>query len=742
MKTHFSAPAPIRRARIRILVSCLILCGATTSHASTAYGTLNNFDCVNDTGVEAHGFEIELDDVHSKDITYTYDYNHYGVPKITEDNADPLHPKVFVRYASAKNPDGTWAAYTAIPAGPIPPTQGHQFTNPAINFGGEHFGVGYYGAPTNVKYNWLIDDLTPGHNLIHGPPVYVATPTFTYFPVAPAQPVAQVQAVIVPPPPPAPPVLQFGVATWVKEIKTTTHNPNKVELFDLVDPDPANPSEKNWANGEPAEVEVEWRLLQTEFANAANPKGQLQGAPEDLPGGDEVITRRYEFYKYTGPIDAETGQAPADTVGPDGMHGVGTVTYADHFDPIAGEWVTVTVDTSTLVIVGEFFGAQMSGFEAAANLGLIDHIPDGQLNMPYAERTVVVAGAAPFFLTITGDLPPGMTLDPVTGVLSGTPSMVGNFAFTVDASDTANAHVAKTYHATVFSDLAPPTYAVATSASPANGGNTSGDGLYDSGANVTVMAVPNPGFAFVNWSEIKVFSQDPSYSFTAAANRTLVANFFAPAPTSIVSRKTHGAAGDFNVDLPLTGSAGIECRNGQGATADHHQVVFTFAVPITLSGSPTVSVSAPAGGTPGATASVNGSVVTVDLTGILNGQTITITLTNENGAGPLSVPMGILVGDTTGEGTVSNADVAAIQAQAGALTDATNFRADVNGNGRISNADVAMVQTLAGMQLPTAQSAVTKTNVAPASNPPARTLHRLDGKRRHRATSLTDRSQP
>ena len=82
---------------------------------------------------------------------------------------------------------------------------------------------------------------------------------------------------IVPPPPPAPPVLQFGEATWVKDIKTTTHNPNKVELRDLVDPDPENPAAKNWANGEPAEVETEWRILQTEFANAGNPKGELKG---------------------------------------------------------------------------------------------------------------------------------------------------------------------------------------------------------------------------------------------------------------------------------------------------------------------------------------------------------------------------------------------------------------------------------------------------------------------------------
>ncbi len=308
--------------------SFLTLAVAPPVRASTAYGSLNNFDCVNDTEVEAHGFDIELEDIHSTAITYTYDWNHYGVPKITEDNSDPLPPKVLVRYASGKNPDGTWAAYTAVPAGPIAPTDGHRFTDPTVNFGGEHFGVGYYGAPSAVRYNWLIDD--GSGNLVHGPPVNVSTPTFTYNPPLGAVP-ANVVAVIVPPPPPEPPVLEFGDASWVKEIKTTTHNANKVELADLVADAPGQP--QPWANGEPDEVEVEWRILQTEFAAAdGGANGELQGAPEDLPDGDEVVTRRYEFYKYIGPVDGESGEAVADKVGapdPDGVHffGSGTVTY-------------------------------------------------------------------------------------------------------------------------------------------------------------------------------------------------------------------------------------------------------------------------------------------------------------------------------------------------------------------------------------------------------------------------------
>ena len=362
-------------------LSLFILAMSPSAHA-VAYGSINNFDAVNDNGVPCHGFEIEIDDAHSKDISYTYDWNHYGVPKITEDNTDALHPKVFVRYESAKNPDGSWASFTSVPAGPISPTDGHQFTNPAVNFGGEHFGVGLNVATSAVKYNWLIDD--GGGNLIHGTAVNVATPTFVYYPPVNAQP-AQVQAVIVPPPPPAPPVMEFGEASWVKETRTQTHNNNKVELRDLVSDDPNDPHDKNWTNGEPDEVEVEWQLLQTDF-NAGNggANGELAGAPEDLPNGDEVITRRYDFFKYVGPLDPSTGEALADTVGPDGIHGV--VDYAD------------------TVVVGDYIGAQMAGFDPAGQIGLIDHLQDGEIDVAYVDRTIVVGGTPPIVTTTSGAL--------------------------------------------------------------------------------------------------------------------------------------------------------------------------------------------------------------------------------------------------------------------------------------------------------------------------------------------------
>ena len=181
------------------LVAATLVALPAAVHASIAYGTLNNFDCVNDTGVEAHGFDIELEDVRSTDITYTYDYNHYGVPRITEDLSNPLHPKVLVRYASVRKPDGTWAAYTAIPSGPIAPTQGHDFTNPSINFGGEHFGVGYYGLPTAVLDLATIEPMTQPYPLVNVFRPDVVRPGVDHGEVMAAAPVAEDGRFRVPP---------------------------------------------------------------------------------------------------------------------------------------------------------------------------------------------------------------------------------------------------------------------------------------------------------------------------------------------------------------------------------------------------------------------------------------------------------------------------------------------------------------------------------------------------------------
>jgi N-acetylneuraminic acid mutarotase len=170
----------------------------------------------------------------------------------------------------------------------------------------------------------------------------------------------------------------------------------------------------------------------------------------------------------------------------------------------------------------------------------------------------------------------------------------------------------------------------------------------------------------------------------------------APMAQSAFSRKIHGAAGTFDVPLPLTGNVGIECRSG-GATNDY-QMIINFANSVTVG-----SASVTSGTGSVSSFSVSGSQVTVNLTGVINVQRITVTLFNVNDGthmGNVPVSMGVLVGDVNGNAIVNATDVASTKSQVGNAVSSSNFREDVNTNGTISATDVAQVKSDVGTSLP------------------------------------------
>ena len=180
-----------------------------------------------------------------------------------------------------------------------------------------------------------------------------------------------------------------------------------------------------------------------------------------------------------------------------------------------------------------------------------------------------------------------------------------------------------------------------------------------------------------------------------------------PTVTGAVSRKAHGVAGMFDIDLPLSGTPGIECRSG-GATNDYTMVV-TFANPVTIPGMPQAAVTSGAGtigsngSGNGGIVSINGNVVSIPLTNVGNAQTINVTLfgvSDGTNTGNVVIPMSRLLGDTTGNGAVSSADISQTKAQTGQTTNGSNFRADVNENGSISSADISLVKSASGTSLP------------------------------------------
>ena len=97
-----------------------------------------------------------------------------------------------------------------------------------------------------------------------------------------------------------------------------------------------------------------------------------------------------------------------------------------------------------------------------------------------------------------------------------------------------------------------PTYTVATQVTPANAGSVTGGGLFVAGNAVTVMATPNSGYTFTNWTENGVVQSTLSaYTFTLAANRNLTANF-AALPVTYAVTPSAGVNGNIIPSRPQT----------------------------------------------------------------------------------------------------------------------------------------------------------------------------------------------
>ena len=172
-----------------------------------------------------------------------------------------------------------------------------------------------------------------------------------------------------------------------------------------------------------------------------------------------------------------------------------------------------------------------------------------------------------------------------------------------------------------------------------------------------------------------------------------------PTPTQVVSRKSHNGV-PFDINLPLTGTgaAGIECRSG-GAVNDY-EMVFSFPSPVTFN-----NAAVTAGmGTIKNTSGSGTTAVTVDLANVTNAQRITVTLSSVTDCsgvtGNVSVQMGVLVGDTNGDGFVNAGDAVQTRNRSGQATDATNFRSDLSTDGFVNSGDATIVRARSGTSLP------------------------------------------
>src|ERR1700730_16906591 len=189
--------------------------------------------------------------------------------------------------------------------------------------------------------------------------------------------------------------------------------------------------------------------------------------------------------------------------------------------------------------------------------------------------------------------------------------------------------------------------------------------------------------------------------------------------TKAVSRKTHGSAGDFDIDI--TNGNAIECRSG--GSNNSYKMIFSFSNSLNSCGVASAGTVTPGPGS---------NQCSVDVS-VPTGQYITVQRSGRTDAntniGNFSATMGVLVGDTTGNGLVNSSDISQTQSQSGLSVTMDNFHEDVTVNGSINSSDISLVQSQSGSALPPqgasapAASSSPTASVAPQS-PPAKTKPR------------------
>ena len=295
---------------------------------TTLFGAPSNFDIYNDTGQITHGFEIELQGLTPAQVGGAYGFRYATSTKLATLSGTVL------RFES-QYVNGAYTISTVVPAA-FTPTGGHSCTFGIA--GCDHFGyyLPYYGIqPTKTIYRWLVDDPQNPGTLIPATTSVVQVPAVTVSVIPAANggaPVVVFEIPVEPPPPPPipKPELQYGEAKWVKVLKNEVgHN---VVAPDLLEDNPVVP-----VDGNPAQVETGWKLLQF---NPHSPSSGVLHHQAVLGQGSKAVIRKYEFYKFSGGFDPLSHKA---ICGGDGLCTT----------PLDGE-------------LGDFIGNQM----AAANLGV------------------------------------------------------------------------------------------------------------------------------------------------------------------------------------------------------------------------------------------------------------------------------------------------------------------------------------------------------------------------------------
>ena len=181
-------------------------------------------------------------------------------------------------------------------------------------------------------------------------------------------------------------------------------------------------------------------------------------------------------------------------------------------------------------------------------------LPPGEVNTAYSQTLSATGGTPPYklWLVSSGALPAGVTLDPNSGALKGTPTSAGNFSFTVQVTDNNGKTASKPFSLSIVTALSITT---APTLPPGTVGQA-----YSSGA-------------------LTATGGTPPYTWTVVSGKIADGLALGPSDGSVTGTPT--AAGTFTFTVQVTDAGGLN------ATQTFTIVVSLPAAPqLTLAGVP------------------------------------------------------------------------------------------------------------------------------------------------------------
>jgi FtsP/CotA-like multicopper oxidase with cupredoxin domain len=116
---------------------------------------------------------------------------------------------------------------------------------------------------------------------------------------------------------------------------------------------------------------------------------------------------------------------------------------------ISGTPTTAGTYTFTILLSDSVGGAATQAYTVIINVAPVittTTLPNGQVSIVYSQVIAATGGTIPYAWSLsTGALPPGLSLGPSTGIISGSPTTAGTYSFTVMLTDSVGGIATQSY---------------------------------------------------------------------------------------------------------------------------------------------------------------------------------------------------------------------------------------------------------------------------------------------------------